>query len=70
MELSDGIQEQREGIESKLARNGRTAGAYAEAYGELKELALWCAIETARLDPSFGLTPVDAFDRALGEGGR
>lgn len=74
MQLSDEIESWRRQVDEQLEAADHTPVAYARAAGELKALALWMAIEIAKLDPCFDLTvddaELDAFDAALGEGRR
>jgi hypothetical protein len=75
LDNSDYVQRERKRINDKLQKSEKRGGDYAEAYGEMSQLAFYAALKLAECDPSFGLTPVsdadvDAFDRALGEGRR
>ena len=75
LQLSNKIQRERKRIDETLDKAGYSSDAYCTAADELKALALLMAIEIAKLDPCYGLTPVDdaevdAFQHALGEGRR
>lgn len=62
LELHERFQRRRQEIADKLEAakaTDRSGGCYAEAYGELNALAVWMAVEVAKLDPSFGLAPMD-----------